>query len=399
MAVVYAVGVLLLLWFLLYPCTHLVFARLQLGSLVGDGRDRVVALTYDVETRRDWLGVLADLDEAGTPAALFVTASLAADNPDLARRTVEAGQVLGLRGRDAVWPWTSWSAISRDQARLAEAAGHPVVWYRPGRIETLLSVLAVRKAGLQRVLGQVLIRAGTPDAAATAARLGFSGVVLRVDAADLATGFTRDLTERLQRVGLACGPLSVLQPERSVIRRGWYWWEGEFTRQYDVETVPASDGGPPVFRLSVALYRGPPLTEGSVCITKGTPMAEIHFVNQTLGRESGVPTGVLRVVARLRRAFADTAVRVRDDPRYADCQLVAGVTVLDVGDAIARIGLFRTPARGIRMWFMRIYLVFLMAVFHRQGFRVFTRFARLRPIWVWLPREQFLARFAPEDRV
>jgi hypothetical protein len=40
-----------------------------------------------------------------------------------------------------------------------------------------------------------------------------------------------------------------------------------------------------------------------------------------------------------------------------------------------------------------------MAVFHRQGFRVFTRFARLRPIWVWLPREQFLARFAPEDRV
>ena len=398
MAAVYAAGALILLWALLYPCAHFVFGRLQLWSLMGDGRDGVVALTYDVESREAWGATLEDLGAAQIPAALFVTAGLARAHPELCRRTVAAGHVLGLRGRQALWPRAPWSALGRDRATLEAVSGEPVVWYRPGRVETLFSVLGARAAGLGQVLGQVLIRRGTPAPAATAARLAFPGVVLRVEAEGLPTGFAADLAERLREVSLSCGRLSDIEPERSLIRRGWYWWEGEFTRRYGVETVPASDGGAPVFRMSVDRYRGPPLIEGAVRITEGTPMAEVHFVNQTLGRESGAPTGVLRVVVRLRRAFSDVAIRMRDDPRYADCRLVAGVTVLDVGDSIGRIGLWRTPARGRRMWFMRIYLVFLMAIFHRQGFRVFARFARLRPIWVWLPREEFLARFAPEER-
>src|SRR5579875_1470986 len=395
---------LLALWGGLYPLPDLLGRRLQLNALLGDGRDPEVALTYDVDSAAEWGAVLDDLGAAGIPAALFVSGRLAEAEPELVRRTRAAGHVLGLRGYSGrapgtLLPWSAWADLRRGRDAVARALGTAPRWYRPaGDRESLVSTWAPAFLGLARALGQVRVTRSDPDPAGRIRRFAFPGLVLRVDAGVSRPGLAQEVREELARLGMSLAPLDRLRPEWSFVRRGWFWWEGEFTRRYGVETLPAHDGGPPIFRIGVARYHGRTLVGDGRVYPPGTPLAELHFVNQTLGRDSAAPTRAVHTWARLRRAFADAARAVRDDPRYRDCVLVGGVTVLDIGDAIGRLGLNRTPAAGFRMALMRVYLVFLMAVFHRGGFRVFRRFRRLRPVWVWLPRDAFVARFAPDEK-
>ncbi|MGC8488953.1 MAG: polysaccharide deacetylase family protein, partial [Clostridia bacterium] len=258
-------GAALLLWLVLYPMADLAGRRLQVNALIGDGRALTVALTFDIESRRQWEEILADLRAAGAPAALFVTGQLALQHPDLARRTREEGHDLGSRGFTGqspgrLSPWAAVADIRRGRAAVGAAAGAFPKWYRPGPgHESLFSVWAPAWFGQRRVLGQVRVTPAHQDPARFVARFAFAGVVVRFEAGAARPGLAGEVTARLQAEGLAIGRLEELHPETSLVRRGWYWWEGEFTRRYDVETLAASDGGPPMLRLGVAPYRGFPL--------------------------------------------------------------------------------------------------------------------------------------------
>jgi hypothetical protein len=45
------------------------------------------------------------------------------------------------------------------------------------------------------------------------------------------------------------------------------------------------------------------------------------------------------------------------------------------------------------MFWMRLYLIFLMGVYHVDGWRVWRRLPKLSPVLIYMPTGEFLARY------
>lgn len=397
-----------------YLVPDLLAHLLQVGGFAADSREPRVALTFDDGPGPDTAAILDILKAGGARATFFVLGEMAQRYPELVRRMVDEGHDVGLHGwtHRSSWtltPWGSWWQLTRGRAIVQSLTGRAPRWYRPpwGQ-HNLVTWLAPARLGMRRALWSVAPDDWRPDRSAAAIaehvlRHALPGAVVVLhdgggDRGRTAAALPRIL-EGLRVLALEPVSLSAMQEERSWIHRLWFWREELFTRQGGIDTLPASDGGPPVLRVGLARYSGPELrTADGRVIPPGVPLAELHLYNVTVGMDSETPARIVHAFQRVHRAMGDAARFIRQDPRYRACRLVGGLTVLDAGAAIARMGFNRTPARGLRMWGMRLYLVFLMAIFHRQGFRVFRRLPRLKPVWVWMEVEPFLERFDPPDR-
>jgi peptidoglycan/xylan/chitin deacetylase (PgdA/CDA1 family) len=382
----------------------------QLGALTGRLDEPRVALTFDDGPGPDTEAVLAVLGDLGVRATFFLVVAEAERRPEVVRALVAAGHEVGLHGwhHRSMWtmaPWTAAREIVGGRRRLEALTGVRVHHYRPpwGH-HNLVTWILPGWVGLRRVLWTVAPDDWRPDKSPDAIRrhvLRYANpgavVVLHDGGGDRSRTVAAlgALVDGIRALGLEPVPVRDLAPERSWLRRGWMWWENLFTRLGEIDTVPASDGGRPLVRLGRARYPGPPLTlpDGSV-IPTGAALAEIHFQNPTLGMDSRTPGGALRAYARMVGSLRDAARVIEEDPRFQDVQLVGGVTVLDVGEAVDRLGFRRVTAGGLRMLAMRFYLVFLMSVYHADGLRVWRRFRRLKPVYLYMTRDAFLARYA-----
>jgi len=386
---------------------------LQWGAFAGSAQSHRVALTFDDGPGPDTPRILESLRAAGAQATFFVLAEAALQAPELIRQMVAEGHEVALHGwsHRSSWlltPWGSVRQLLQGRAVLRQITGLAPRWYRPpwGQ-HNLATWVAPGLLGMRRALWSVAPddwRADrTPEAIARhVLRHALPGAVVVLhdgggDRSRTAAALPAIL-KGLRALALEPVRLSDLPEERSWVHRVWNWWEEVFTGRWGIDTIPASDGGPPVLRVGVAQFPGPALPDGAGgVIAPGAPLAELHFHNVTLGDDSARPTRAVHAWHRVYRAMGDAARLLRRDPRFRHCRVVGGITLLDAAAPIARLGFRRLPARGFRMWFMRLYLVFLMAIFHRQGFRVLRRLPRLKPVGVWMPLPEFLERFDPPD--
>ena len=99
--------------------------------------------------------VLDLLAQAGVKASFFVLVAKARRHPELIRRIVAEGHVLGLHGEDHRLPFRRSAAeltavLTQARAELAQLAGQPIALYRPSHgYKNLALLVAVRRAGLR----------------------------------------------------------------------------------------------------------------------------------------------------------------------------------------------------------------------------------------------------------
>jgi peptidoglycan/xylan/chitin deacetylase (PgdA/CDA1 family) len=381
----------------------------QLGTLAGSGSSNRVAFTFDDGPGPDTARLLDTLSEWKVPATFFVITERAEQHPDLIRRMVAEGHEVALHGwhHRSAWLLTPWGTVREmleGRAAILRITGQRPRYYRPpwGH-HNLVTWFLPGLLGMRRVLWTVAPDDWREDRSPGAIQahvtryLGPGAIVVLHDAGGDRTRTVEAMPAMAVAArALALEPVTVrdLPRETSLVRRGWFWWENQFTRMAEVDTVPASDGAPPSVRLGRAVYRGPRLTlpDGRV-IEPGAVMTELHFQNPTLGGDSQSRAAAVHAYQRIRVSLYDVARFIREHPRFQDGVLVGGVTVLDASNAIARLGFQRQPVGGFRMFWMRLYLIFLMAVYHAQGFRVFLRLARLKPVLIWMTQEEYLARY------
>lgn len=399
------VGVALIYWVIPDLLAH----HAQVGGWAGDGRRGDVALTFDDGPGPDTGQILAALRQSGIHATFFMVADRAQKCPDIARQVAEEGHEIALHGwhHRSSWlltPWGTVREILRGRAILEAVTGQTPKFYRPpwGH-HNLVTWIVPGLVGMRRVLWSVAPDDWRQDRTSAditrhVARFAMPGAVVVLHDAggdrSRTVAAVEPIVHTLRALALSAVCVGQMQPETSWLRRVWYWWESFFTQKGQIDTVPASDGGPPVMRLGRAAYKGPRVTgdDGSV-VASGTAMAEIHFQNPTLGADSRYATGALRTYVRVSRGLSDVARVVGSSPIYQDVEIVGGVTLLDATQAIERMGFQRAPVHGWHMFWMRVYLTLLMAIFHAQGFRVLSRWPRLKPILIYMPRDQFLARY------
>lgn len=381
----------------------------QVGAFVGSGQDNRMALTFDDGPGPDTPAVLEALRAAGVRATFFVIAERALQHPELLQQMVADGHEVALHGwhhRSALtlMPWTTWREVVHGRQLVAGITGVPPQFYRPpwGH-HNLVTWVVPGAVGLRRILWSIAPDDWRPDRSSSAiwahvVRHVLPGAVVVVHDAggdrSRTVAALPSMIAGIRRLGLEPVPVGELRPETVWVRKAWTWWEGVFTRRGQIETIPAPDGGPPVLRVGRAVYRGPELTlpDGGR-IRRGDPMAEVHFHNYTLGQDSGGRASGVRAWVRVARSLPGLGEAVATDPNLKDAVVVGGVTVLDVGNAVERLGFHRVPVSGLHMLPMRLYLIFLMAVFHRQGFRVLARARRLKPVLIYMSRDELRQRY------
>ncbi len=412
MTVWWIVAAIIAVWLVGYLIPDLLVHHLQLGAFFGSRAEGRVALTFDDGPGPDTAAVLDVLKDQEIRATFFVIAERALAHPELVRRMVEEGHEIGLHMTRHVSafllsPWASFRAVGQGLDQLEALTGRRPVLFRPpwGHVN-IGTWLAMRHYHVAPVFWNIAPDDWRPDRTPEwmshyVVQLALPGsVVVMHDA-----GGPRDRTVRalapmaagLRQLGLSPGPVGEIAGDRSFLRRGWTWWEIRFTRGWNIETVPSSEGGEPFLRIGHIRYRGPDvkLADGTMMRT-GDPMGEIHFGNPAISQFSGQAASGLRALHGVMRALGDLARWIEAHPEYQDIKAVGGVTLLDAAHAIGKLGFQRESVRGWTKWSMWFYLVFLMAVYHRDGWKTLRRFRHLKPVMILMARDVFIQRYTRE---
>ncbi len=402
MTIIVVLGILVLLWVVLYLVPDLFWHHLQWGSVQGARDSHQIALTFDDGPGEDTGAILDVLAAHHAKATFFIVVEAAERHPDLIRRMVDEGHTLGLHGirHRSMYiyaPWASIYTIWHGARLLEHLSGKPPQFYRPpwGHVN-LFTWWAWKGAGLIPVFWTIAPNDWNPrkdveTISRTIVQCAVPGTIVvlhdgggdrqrTVQALDHAL-------PRLRQLNLDPVALETLAQDRSELRRMWTWWEVRFSKGWDIDTVPSSLGGDPVLRLGRIRFRGPRLvlTDGTT-LSPGDPMAEIHFGNPALAQLSKNATGGLRAFHAVLRGLTDVADVVATNPKYHDVLAVGGITLLDASSAIEKLGFMRVKIHGWQKWSMWIYLAILMSIYHSQGWRTLKRFLKLQPVLLIMPK-------------
>lgn len=401
-------GVALVLVACLYPLTDLLFHHLQYGALHGSDRSPRVALTFDDGPSAETPEVLAELGRLDVRATFFMVAERAREHPEWVRQVVEAGHEVALHGlihRSSYLysPWGAARALFVAKRDLEAVAGRSVRFYRPpwGH-HNLGTWWASRRLGLTRVLWTIAPDDWRPDRrperiAGHVEWLTQPGgiIVLHDGGGDRSrtVASLAPMVASLRRRGLEPAPVGDLAVEPSWGKSAWAWWETRFTQWWEIEDVPAQSGGRPILRVGRSSYPGPPLATPAGRVPKGAAMAEIHFGNPVLAQFSDAAVRSLRAYHAVIRGLYDLADFLSQHPKYAEVEVIGGVTLLDAAHAIERLGFRRVVISGWLKWSQWVYLMVLMTIYHRRGWRNLFRLGRLRPVLLVIDRETLFARY------
>lgn len=402
-------GIVLAVWLILYLIPDVLFHHFQLGAFSGSREAFRVAITFDDGPGPDTPAILDELKALNVRATFFVIADRARAHPDVIRRMVEDGHEIGLHMARHVsafllWPWQSFRLVHQGLDQVAALTGQRPVLFRPpwGHVN-LGTWLAIHRYRLTPVFWNLAPDDWRPDHSPEyishyVVQMSQPGAVVVLHDA----GGPRERTVRalpamvdgLARLGLKAGPVGEISHDPSMLRRIWTWWEIRFTRGWDIETIPNSAGGEPFLRIGHIRYRGPEVVLGDgVVMRRGDPMGEIHFGNPALAQVSGRASSALRVMHGVMVSLSDLTLWLKQSPSYQDIRAIGGVTLLDAARTIEKLGFHRVPVRGWTKWSMWIYLVVLMAIYHRDGWKTLRRFPNLKPVMVLMTKEQLMARY------
>lgn len=402
-------GVVVGVWVVLYLLPDLIFHHFQAGAFQGSRLDARVGLTFDDGPGPDTAAILDQLRALEVHATFFVIGERAQRQSEVLARLVAEGHEVALHMQRHVsayllWPWQSFREIGQALRNLEAMGGHRPTLFRPpwGHVN-LGTWLAIRRYQLTPVFWNVAPDDWRPDRRPEwmshyVVQLAQPGTVVVLHDA----GGPRERTvqalgamvQGLRQMGLEPSPVGAMRKDRSVLRKVWTWWEIRFTRGWDIETVPNSEGGEPLLRIGRIRYRGPRVVfDGGATLSAGDPFGEIHFGNPALSQLSGQKSSGLRALHGVMTGLTDLARWMETHPGFRDIQAVGGVTLLDAAHTIEKLGFRRVPVRGWTKWSMWIYLVVLMAQYHRDGWKTVKRFRSLRPVMVIMDRATFIERY------
>ncbi len=404
----------LALWLVTYAIPDLIWHHAQWRGFQGSRDSRKLALTFDDGPGPFTTRVLDALEEGEARATFFMIVEAAERNPDIVRRVLDAGHEVGLHGVQhrsmyLLTPWTSIGAIHHGVRRLTLVTGKRPLYYRPpwGHMN-LFTWWACRREHLIPVFWTIAPNDWDPrqDAPRIARHITQcalpGGVVVLHDAGGDRTRTIEALKltiPALRKLNLTLSTLGEIPRDRSELRRIWTWWETRFTKAWDVDTVPSSSGGDPVLRLGRKVYRGPLVTfNDGKRLRAPAILGEIHFGNATLSQLSKTATGGLRAFHAVLKSLSDVADLVENDPKYRDIEAIGGITLLDASSAIEKLGFRRIAIRGWQKWSMWVYLTWLMAIYHHDGWRTWRRFFRLQPVFLLMSRQELQKRYRHQHR-
>lgn len=404
----WVVGILVGAWIVLYGLPDVVVHHLQIGGFFGARDSHRLGLTFDDGPGPDTPAILDHLAAAGVRATFFLVAERARAHPALVQRLLAEGHEVGLHARRHVSafvqaPWTSFREVARGLQEIEAVSGVRPRFFRPpwGHVN-LGTWLAMRHFGLVPVFWQIAPDDWKTDR--TAARIAQYVVQMAqpgvVAVLHDAGGDRRPTAEALpaliagvRALGMEPGRVGDLPRDPSYLRLAWTWWEIRFTRGWDIDSVPSARGGDPVLRVGRIRYRGRRLAWDAMSLAPGDALGEIHFGNPALSQLSGGSTGALKAFHRVLSGCYDLAQFVRTRPKYDDVVAFGGITLLDAQAALERLGFHRFPVTGWKKWSMWIYLMVLMAMYHRAGWSTLRRFFRLRPVFVVMSRQELMDRY------
>lgn len=405
------VSALLALWVLTYPVADVIFHHAQWGAFHANEDQRQVALTFDDGPAEDTVAILTELHRLNIKATFFMVAERASEHPEWVTLVVSGGHEIGLHGyrhRSAYLntPWGTMADIAQGVAKLRDLSGQPIQWYRPpwGH-HNLWTWWACRRLRLKRVLWTVapddwraahskekisnhVVKAALPGGVVVLHDGGGDRTRTRLALPLIAAG--------LRRIGIEPVPMEALAFEASWLKTGWRWWETRFQVAWDLDPVPSQGSMVPIFRLGKIRFRGSRLALSSVVLDHGDWFGELHFDNSELSRFSDDTRHVLKAYQAIRQSLVDLASFVGQSEKYQDVLAFGGVTVLNAGKAIERLGFVRVPVVGWRRLSMRLYLIWLMAMYHRQGWRSIKRYRHLSPVLLVIDRQTLIQRY-PSD--
>ncbi|NMP23403.1 polysaccharide deacetylase family protein [Sulfobacillus sp. DSM 109850] len=397
-------------WLVFYLLPDLIFHHLQVGAFAGSRSEPRFGLTFDDGPGPDTEQIVEQLKAANVQATFFMISERAGSHPELVRRMAGDGHEIALHMRRHVsafllWPWQSFREIGRALDDLEALTGQRPRFFRPpwGHVN-LGTWLAIRRYHLIPVFWNIAPDDWRADRRPEwishyVVQLAQPGTVVVLHDAGGPRQRTADallpMVSGLRSVGLEPGPVGAMTLDRSFLRRAWTWWELRFTRGWDIETIPNSEGGEPYLRIGRIRYQGHPvmLANGQT-LTPGAPFGEIHFGNPALSQFSGRASSGLRALHGVMRALVDLANWIEEHPDFRTVEAVGGVTLLDAAHTIEKLGFQRVPVHGWTKWSMWFYLTILMAVYHKDGWKTLKRFRDLRPVMVLMDRENFLGKYA-----
>ncbi|PSR22213.1 MAG: polysaccharide deacetylase family protein [Sulfobacillus acidophilus] len=399
---------LVIAWILVYLAPDLWFHHLQWGAWAGSSAQAQVSLTFDDGPGPDTDQILNVLQEFQVRATFFIVTERLRERPEVLERLIRQGHEVGLHMTRHVsafllTPWKSFAEVTRGVREL-EALGQRPQFFRPpwGHVN-LGTWLAAKRCGLTLVFWSVAPDDWKPQKRPETishyvVQLAQPGsVVVLHDAGGSRERTARALPamiEGLRARGLEPVPVAALDRERSEWRRMWNWWEIRFTRQWDIESIPNSGGGQPILRIGHIRYRGPAVRLSSGRdLRRGVAMGEIHFGNPALAQFSGQAVSGLRALHKVMTALSDLVQWLDQHESYGDIVVVGGITLLDAAHTIEKLGFQHVPVRGWTKWSMWGYLLVLMIIYHRDGWRTLRRFRRLEPVLLLMDIDTLRERF------
>lgn len=402
-------GAIIFLWLAVYLIPDVLFHHLQLGAFAGSRETPHVAITFDDGPGSDTGDVLDALQSLDVRSTFFVVSERALANPGAIDRMIEAGHEVGLHMKRHVsafltTPWRSYREVREGLDQVAKLTGQRPTLFRPpwGHMN-LGTWLAVRQFRLTPVFWNIAPDDWRPDRAPEwmsryVVQLAQPGTVVVMHDAGGSRQRTVEslpgMVAGLREVGLLPTTVSQLTRDRSFLRRVWTWWEIRFTRGWNIHTIPNSAGGEPILRIGHIAYRGRPTTlADGTWLSRGDPMGEIHFGNPALSQFSGQRASGLRAMHGVMSAMTDLSQWLKAHPAYHDVKAVGGVTLLDAARTIERLGFQRVAVHGWTKWSMWFYLIVLMSIYHRDGWKTLRRFRHLEPVMVLMDVKTLDARY------
>lgn len=403
-----AVAALLALWALLPE----VIVRLTRRRPLAVGAP-LVALSFDdgpdPDVTPEVLRVLAD---QGVRASFFLSGQRADLHRELVRSATDAGHELGVHGYTHRHAWLlgpagTWLELQGGRDALQRATDTAPRLYRPpwGMV-SLATVPMARRLGLRTVLYDVesgdwrrgRLADAVADAVMQRARPG-SIILLHDGARDaeraqVTLAALPEIICRLRERGLefaTVGELLERARRRPLLLRVWVVWERLFARLTGVMELTET------IHLARTRYHGPPLeADGQVLVRSGARCLDIHFANLAMSSELGDRDASSRVSEGLRailRDFGRIGVMLRDDPRFADVEALIGTALFHRPAGRMGFHVQDVPSRWRRRalsWYAR--LIRRMYGGQSVGRSLGSREVR----FVWMTRQEFIERFAPE---
>jgi hypothetical protein len=169
----------------------------------------------------------------------------------------------------------------------------------------------------------------------------------------------------------------------------WIWWDRFLQRRWRLTKVRERG----VLRYRIGRHRGPPVTlEDGTHVMKSDLILELHFDNAGLMNDSRgagwSPWDAMEAIS----ADLDELARLVAAGHLRSVRAFHGVTLFSA--PARRLGFERHPVRHTIGWSLRRYfLIGLLPIYHRQGWKEFDRMRRDRwPAELWMSADRLPRR-------